>query len=1171
MHSRRILLSIATSWSLLAISCAEAPSVVREKRERLSVGAEVFRVFCKRAAAEAFPDDLEGTEFNAACEGRAAAPRTTPRLSAMLSRRPQIVRALDRVLSDDTAVARGEVRAPLEGDELRDFLSSTLPLYDGEQLLPSTTRTLSTILGRLTDDEDALGKAALDVLARTTGRTGYRPLRLALGVVRPLLEYPRLDAFTRSTLDMVATGGSAEAELDAVLRAAALELATAEDTPPAPDSTLALTRDLVLSPLPDLEPELKKDPLWLVRRDARGVALPELLDGALPRPFLDTDADGRADIDGFGRLLSFTQDRLPAPFKVASEPETQRDAAGRALNVWEPSSELLYRHLDVEGTLLAALAREQRALLTPKKPGDRTTIDKLARGLPALLGPWAMREYGYGKARIGFRGPDLTNAPVLDLVHAAGVLTGMPEMRKAIEVLEAALRDHEGASARLIDALLEIDRRADAHPEAELVGVNGPGTPHQFWDDLIAIGVRMTQRPGLIEALLRAFLDARTPAQGPILGNWMRYKDLITYPNAPSTAPSDINGRVQHTYSELVDRSQPNVGLNRSLFQRTAALVHNLHGQKHCNKPNAKLAVHLGPIPLTLPLTGPGYAPCELFEVPDLVEVYVRAVLGRARIDLKPGDLNALGGLCPVLDAACLGATQEKESEIVGFDDTPTAEALARFVFSPPNAFVQGISDPVTTIDGANIQQWEPYALFPLELVDPMAKPYGSPEHPGLSFAEAGYPLFEAFDDHELRDESGRLVDGYLFGDLMHTLHVHWAARSTEPCDGPPAETCTQSVDPSLPFFSHQTNLVSYEPLLAEALLDVDLLARLHETTNALANTVIDGEDGITIMARLFERLLSPDPSLTYRDGNTRALTNVGEDLGYVSPLYLLLDALKGIDASFASDEHGMRLPVWREARSELIDTLFEIETVGEEKRLKDRLGRAVTLRLMQFLRDRIDAHAEAGDLSEWAASFGPRTRDVLEKPVVAALVGLLDKTYEDEAASLEFAGLAKYLFEEEGSGFQSSLLATADLLQLFDDANSTAPLLHFAAEAIAPGVLSAIEQGKPFEVKSGIARTFVELQHAVSKLDARDPSTTAKLLRNLVADVMEDGRTPLEVLLDAAADIERANPAVPTTTPLDGSDLKSVIESVRAFLSDRDVGLERFYEVIQHRNLEKD
>jgi hypothetical protein len=45
----------------------------------------------------------------------------------------------------------------------------------------------------------------------------------------------------------------------------------------------------------------------------------------------------------------------------------------------------------------------------------------------------------------------------------------------------------------------------------------------------------------------------------------------------------------------------------------------------------------------------------------------------------------------------------------------------------------------------------------------------------------------------------------------------------------------------------------------------------------------------------------------------------------------------------------------------------------------------------------------------------------------------------------------------------------------------------------------------------------------------------------------------------------------VPTTTPLDRNDLKSVIEAVRAFLSDRDVGLERFYEVIQHRTLEKD
>ncbi len=1168
----RLGLSLMLGMGACAVAaCAEgATASVRVKRERLSVGGEMYRVFCKRAAAQAFPDDLEGTQFNATCEGREIPPKPNARLFAMYKQRTSIVKALDRVLGDEAAQAAGEVRALLAEDELRDFLRSTLPLYDPpSQRLPDMTRSLVRVLDRLVDEKDPLGMATLDTFSRITGRVGYRPLELALGVARPLLEYPRLDAFTRSTLNLVAQGGNAEKQYDALVSALSLELATADESVPAPDSTLVLARELLLSQLTDLEPDPALKPLWLVRRDERGVALPLLVGKLLPQPFVDGDADLEADIDAFGRLLAVAGGpaSIPAPFAVASEPDTKRDEFGRARNMWSQGDELLFQHIDVQSSVLAGLAREQRLLLTPKVAGDRTTVDKLARGLPALLGTWQDRQIRYGASDVTFKGPSLE--PLLDLVHAVGAVVHRPELEKAVAVLEASLRDHETESAGLIAALLEIDRRADMHPEAELIGVGGPGTPHEFWDDLIKIGVRITKRPGLLEALMRSFLDASSPAQGPLLGNWMRYKDAVSYPNAPSTNPADINARAVRKYSELVDHSQPDIGKNRSIFQRTAAMVNDLHGQKHCNKPNAQLKVHLGGLPVTLPLFGAGYKPCELFEVPDMVEIHIQAVLGRAKIPLKPGDLNALGGLCPVVDATCLGKTQETESQIVGFDDTPTPEALARFVFAPPNAFVRGITDPVNTIDGAQIVAWEPNALFPMEVVDPMAKPYGQPDHPGLTFLQAGYTLFEAFDNNELRDPKGKLLDGYLFGDFMSTLHRHWASRRTEDCAGPPAETCTQSLNPKKPFFSHQTNLVSYEPLIAEALIDVNLMARLHETTKALAQIQIDGEDGITIMARAVTLLLSPDPALTYRDGAATARSNGGTELGYVSPLYLLLDGLKKIDTSFASQEHAHRLPVWREARSELVDMIFGVDELSGKPRLTDRVGRAVTLRMMKFLQDRIKAHRALGDVTDWSKSFAPRVGETLEKPWVAAIIGLLDRTYDDPVAAAEFAKLAKYLFEEEGAGFSTSLLAAGDLLQLLDDSASLTPLLHVAAEAIAPGVLTAVNQGGSFKVNDGVARTFVELQRSVSQIDKGDPSTTAKLMRNLVAASMEDGRTPLEVLLDAVSTIERADPTRPLDAPLAREDFRSIAASLRDFFADEDRGLERFYSVVQHRTLE--
>jgi hypothetical protein len=93
-----------------------------------------------------------------------------------------------------------------------------------------------------------------------------------------------------------------------------------------------------------------------------------------------------------------------------------------------------------------------------------------------------------------------------------------------------------------------------------------------------------------------------------------------------------------------------------------------------------------------------------------------------------------------------------------------------------------------------------------------------------------------------------------------------------------------------------------------------------------------------------------------------------------------------------------------------------------------------------------------------------------------------------------------------------------------------------------------------------------VELQAAIIDIDVKRPSTTAKLLQNLVSDSMGDGSTPLEVLLDAIAEVERVDPTKPSDAPLDRADLKKVIGSLHNFMTDEERGLERLYSVIEHR-----
>jgi hypothetical protein len=1202
--------------SVLA-SCAKEPEEPVVRRERLSVGGEVFRVFCKRVAKSEFPSDLEGTQFNGQCEGKDLTASGSTRFDMLVERRQRVVDALDRVLGDEALVAEGKVKAPFEVDEIHAFLGSLLPLYDPpSELMPESTRSLAKVLGRLLDEKDATGKKALDVLARTTGRIGYRPLRQALGVIRPILDYPRLDDFIATSIALTAKGGKAEKEFDGLIHALSLELATYDPTPPAADSTLVLARDFMLSDLWEQIPEEKPEtpPLLLARRDDRGVAVPS----ALAEPFTDADGDLKADIDGFGRLkLSDGKSFAPAPFKVRGESSVERDNYDAALNTWSAETDEngkklpLFHNIDVDKTMLAGLAREQTRLLTTKQKGDRTTVDKLTRGAPALLGATVKRSMLYGKAKIEWQGPDIAKAPIVDLVHAAGTILAKPEFAKVLAVLEDQLKNHEAESAELIDALLKVDARSDMHPEAQITGADGkPGTASRFWDDMIELGRRMTvaERRGLIEDVMRSLLDTDepgdepampakiggapdetnppcagvcAPAQGVMLANWMRYKDHVNYPgsdiNETARSVSDCINTAGHPtpYCELVDHTQRDVGWNRSIFQRVLAMVHALNGQTQCNKPNAYLKGVAPAIPIILPTGDLGpYEECVLFEVPDMVEVHILATLNKSHIDIKPGELNFLATVgCNFLtDLGCLGKTQEVKSGIKGFDDTPSPESLARFVFAPQNEFTAGFVNPAVTRDGVPIDQWETDALFPMEVIDPAAKPLDQPDHPGLNFLQAGRSLMKAFEKHEIRGPSpgngrvGPLLDSYLFGDLLSTLHMHWSERSEEPCNGLPQDTCTQSLDPSAPFYTYQSNLRSYEPLVAEIMGDERLLEVLYRSTKALAETKIGSEDGITILSNFIEVMLTPDPALTYRDGTATAKTNLGDDVGYVSPMYLLLDALKGIDKSFATDEHKARHDTWLEGRSELIDALMGIEEVDGKKRMEDRVGRAVNLKVLHFLQDRIAAHRDAGDLDQWAADLDDRLVTQLDKPLVGAALKFMDKAWEDEKAGKELSLLTKYLVDE-GPGLEASILAGGDLLQLLDDAVSIAPLLDLAAEAVAPGVTDSVDvSGKSFSAADGIARKMTELQNAISLIDTKRPSTTAKLLKNLVSDSMGDGSTPLEAILDAIADTERVDPTKPTTAPLDRADLVSVVGAVHSFVSDEEHGLERLYEVIQHR-----
>ncbi|MFT3924450.1 MAG: hypothetical protein QM778_18070 [Myxococcales bacterium] len=1178
--------------ALVLGACAQDPWTY-PSRESMSVGSEVFRVFCKRVASADHPEDLEGTQFNAACLGQEELADPSPHLGALLERRPKVVSTVDRILGEST-VTQPKFVNTLETDELRNFLKDIIPLYDApEERLPKSTRVLSAVAERLIDGKDKTGQKALTALSEITGRSGYRKLELALGLVRPLLEYPELDTFAENGLRAIARGGVAEKSLDEISLGLAAELANYSPDPPAPDSTLLVARDLLLSPiLQNDQPE--REPIFITRRDKRGVALPFGAPEELRLPFADDDGDGLADVDKFGRFVTHGEPKIiPSPYPIASESKVQRDASGHALNVWTTSTELsegdpLYSYFDAQPTLIGALVRETSRLTVPAKEGDRTSLEKLGRGLQVLFGLNSPRKSKYGKLELEFTGPNPESGAAYDLIHAVGAAArANPDaVRRFLQLFARAMQEREHEMTSFVDMALRINDRGKMHEEAVLVGDQGPGMPHRFWDDLIAIIVRASNRPGLMEGLIRWITLPETQAAGQIFADWMQYADPAKYKGADFT-PSEANGtfkapeqvdmlnaQVEVNYKTEPDRSQPSVGKNRSVWQQTMSMVHNLR-QPICNKDGTVLHLVLScerqPVACGIgairdyPWSG-SYKKCELFEIQHMVRIWSQAILGKAEIVHKPEDFRT--GIYTVFGVDTF-EVQELESQITGFNQHPTPGSFARFIYAPPNQFIQKMK-PDVTIDGAKVEEVDPYALFAMEVKHKNAN--------GMSFLEAGKPLVELFETHELtapgKDSTGvdvpggSLKDGYLLADLLNVFHMHWGSRTEEPCNGVPA--CTQHTDPKGKFFSYQTDIRSYEPLLVEILRDEKLIEVLAAATKALDSISIEGKNGVQILTEFAETMVKPQKDLTYRDGTMSAKNNVGEDVGYVSPLYLFLDGLKRMDQNFAAPEMADRVDAWREARSEIVDLFLTVEDLDGKKRLKDRIGWSIFIKALGFLQDRIKVHQDAKDIDEWAVSLAPRAATFFDTPLIAGLLHLFDQSWDEPAAGRELMRFITYVVDEQKNavGFETTLVALADLLQLLEDSPRIAPLLDLAAEAATPGVSQSIEGtgGKDFDPDKGLLRSLVELTNTLLKVHTRRPSTLQRVAHNLVATDRAEDQTPLEALIDFISEVERVDPTKPSSAPLDRDDLETVANSLHSFMADDGHGLERLYDVIQNR-----
>lgn len=558
------------------------------------------------------------------------------------------------------------------------------------------------------------------------------------------------------------------------------------------------------------------------------------------------------------------------------------------------------------------------------------------------------------------------------------------------------------------------------------------------------------------------------------------------------------------------------------------------------------------------------------------------------------------------------GAASDKYDQYFPGSAMPDRDPLAGGANGGTDEFIRNILDPVPTsscptrnVGGRNLQDCSPNVTHQSGL---LAGQPGRPEDvlrlrgQGViftwemhNFYQGIAPLLKPFSDHG---------EGQLFVDMVEVLYRHWATDAQRgECNS--NGTWRKGQPDYNPYYCAGSGVSHYEPIMAEALETTDLLASLGELI-----TVIDGMEivdarafnantgtrqaetrkGLDIVHEIVVGLMDRDyaaaAGIKDRFGNSSGAYSDGTvppDLDgplQITTFDLLANALKGIDSKFVGSD---RLSGWRRARSNIVNTLLAVEGEGEEARFVNpqpsaapaALPKALPI-LLDVLREQINAHCperEAGVPCTWASEdLAKNAAATIEEPTFGTVMTLLDKAFSDDGLRSELAKFLHYLLlrASEDDVRHATLASLADLFQLLGDDTRMPALYWAAAFAATPG-----ESEKP-----GTVDRVLELIEVVTKEAVVDGQPTENpydpygvldsILSNLVSpiDPLDDqSPTPLGVLLDTIAEVNRFDASVSQDEPLDADDYRLVFATVRDFLTSETRGMEQFYEIIHHRN----
>jgi hypothetical protein len=279
-----------------------------------------------------------------------------------------------------------------------------------------------------------------------------------------------------------------------------------------------------------------------------------------------------------------------------------------------------------------------------------------------------------------------------------------------------------------------------------------------------------------------------------------------------------------------------------------------------------------------------------------------------------------------------------------------------------------------------------------------------------------------------------------------------------------------------------------------------------------------------------------------------------------------------------------MRMAEWKSARSQLVDQFLTIngENTATATFADGSVPKIVPV-LLDLLRSQLWARCPTTfgggtALCAWARTgISNEMSTVIGGPEFAGVTDLVDAVRQQVPARVQLETLLTYLVGAASSNDAlASLLATSDdIVQAMNDDTNLVPIYNaMMSEALKPSLTDV----KGNIVQKGMVDAQLALLARVSgkAIDATgteicskelDPDQILQLALGKLVTPMTDAagnptQTPLDVVLDTIADVNRASPG--QAAKLNGSDYGNISNEVSEFLLDPQRGLEQFYAIVR-------